>query len=88
MRLILLACAVMLSGCARQQVASANSTGGVMGKMIDAQSIVVASTATRWVGAEGTILRRVFVHSVALGLLLAAEVMLFAYFGPLKALVP
>ena len=36
-------------------MAAANSSGGVMGKMIDAQSIVVASTATRWDGQEGTI---------------------------------
>ena len=46
-------------------MASANSSGGVMGKMIDAQSIVVASTATRWYGHEGTILRFVFFHSLA-----------------------
>jgi lactate permease len=47
-------------------MASANSTGGVMGKMIDAQSIVVASTATQWYGHEGDILRYVFLHSLAL----------------------
>ena len=45
---------------------AANSSGGVMGKMIDAQSIVVASTATNWFGHEGTILRFVFGHSIAL----------------------
>lgn len=45
---------------------AANSSGGVMGKMIDAQSIVVASTATRWYGHEGDILRYVFFHSLAL----------------------
>ena len=50
-------------------MAAANSSGGVMGKMIDAQSIVVASTATRWYGHEGTILRYVFFHSVVLALL-------------------
>ena len=48
-------------------MAAANSSGGVMGKMIDAQSIVVASTATKWYGHEGTILRFVFFHSLALG---------------------
>jgi lactate permease len=57
--------------------AAANSTGGVMGKMIDAQSIVVAAVATGQHGAEGTILRRVFWHSLALvtlaGLLVLAE---------------
>src|SRR5690606_14450344 len=45
---------------------AANSTGGVMGKMIDAQSIVVASTATGFFGQEGQILRRVFWHSLIL----------------------
>ena len=47
-------------------MAGANSAGGVMGKMIDAQSIVVASTATRWFGQEGVILRYVFIHSIVL----------------------
>ncbi len=47
-------------------MAAANSSGGVMGKMIDAQSIVVAGTATRWTGHEGEILRYVFFHSLAL----------------------
>ena len=47
-------------------MAAANSAGGVMGKMIDAQSIVVASTATQWYGHEGDILRYVFLHSIAL----------------------
>ena len=47
-------------------MAAANSSGGVMGKMIDAQSIVVASTATKWYGHEGSILRYVFFHSIAL----------------------
>jgi lactate permease len=50
-------------------LAAANSTGGVMGKMIDAQSIVVASTATNWYGHEGKILRYVFFHSLALAAL-------------------
>jgi lactate permease len=45
---------------------AANSTGGVMGKMIDAQSIVVASTAANCTGMEGQILRYVFCHSIAL----------------------
>ena len=47
-------------------MAAANSSGGVMGKMIDAQSIVVASTATGWTGHEWRILRFVFFHSLAL----------------------
>jgi lactate permease len=60
-------------------MASANSAGGVMGKMIDAQSIVVASTATRWYGHEGRILRFVFFHSLALAALMGLLVLLQAY---------
>jgi lactate permease len=60
-------------------MAAANSSGGVMGKMIDAQSIVVASTATNWFGHEGTILRFVFWHSIALACLVGILVMLQAY---------
>ena len=58
---------------------AANSSGGVMGKMIDAQSIVVASTATRWYGHEGDILRYVFFHSIALAALVGLLVLLQAY---------
>jgi lactate permease len=58
---------------------AANSSGGVMGKMIDAQSIVVASTATNWFGHEGTILRFVFWHSIALACLVGLLVMMQAY---------
>jgi lactate permease len=58
---------------------AANSSGGVMGKMIDAQSIVVASTATNWFGHEGTILRFVFGHSIVLACLVGLLVMLQAY---------
>ena len=54
-------------------MAAANSSGGVMGKMIDAQSIVVASTATRWYGHEGDILRYVFWHSLALAALVGCS---------------
>ncbi|MFN3623725.1 MAG: L-lactate permease, partial [Hyphomicrobium sp.] len=68
-------------------MAAANSSGGVMGKMIDAQSIVVASTATRWYGHEGTILRFVFFHSVALAMLVGLLVMGQAYFWPFNLLV-
>ncbi len=60
-------------------MSAANSSGGVMGKMIDAQSIVVASTATNWFGHEGTILRFVFGHSIALACLVGLLVMLQAY---------
>ena len=68
-------------------MAAANSSGGVMGKMIDAQSIVVASTATRWYGHEGDILRYVFVHSVVLALLVGLLVFLQAYVAPFTSMV-
>ncbi|MGL4395445.1 MAG: L-lactate permease [Hyphomicrobium sp.] len=69
-------------------MASANSSGGVMGKMIDAQSIVVASTATKWYGNEGSILRFVFFHSVALACLVGLLVMAQAYLWPFTLLLP
>lgn len=63
-------------------IVTANSTGGVMGKMIDAQSIVVSTAATGQVGQEGRILRFVFWHSVALVAIMGAIVMLQAYVFP------
>src|SRR2546421_4132946 len=60
-------------------MSAANSSGGVMGKMIDAQSIVVASTATEWYGHEGSILRYVFLHSIVLACLGGVLVTLQAY---------
>ncbi len=66
---------------------AANSSGGVMGKMIDAQSIVVASTATGWYGHEGSILRYVFFHSIALAVLMAVLVLLQAYCPPFTHMV-
>jgi lactate permease len=68
-------------------MAAANSSGGVMGKMIDAQSIVVASTATNWVGHESTILRFVFKHSIALACLVGLFIMLQAYVYPFTLMV-
>jgi lactate permease len=68
-------------------MASANSAGGVMGKMIDAASIVVASTATNSYGQEGAILRFVFLHSLALAALAGIAVTLLAYVPLLAALV-
>jgi lactate permease len=68
-------------------MAAANSSGGVMGKMIDAQSIVVASTATRWVGHESSILRYVFLHSIVLACLVGVLVMLQAYVYPFTEMV-
>ena len=62
--------------------AAANSAGGVMGKMIDAQSIVVAGVATGQEGNEGSILRYVFLHSVALAALVGVVVLLQAYVFP------
>jgi lactate permease len=68
-------------------MAAANSSGGVMGKMVDAQSIVVASTATRWYGHEGDILRYVFFHSLVLACLVGLLVLLQAYVYPFTSLV-
>jgi lactate permease len=68
-------------------MSAANSSGGVMGKMIDAQSIVVASTATNWYGHEGTILRYVFMHSIVLACLVGLLVMLQAYVYPFTEMV-
>jgi len=68
-------------------MAAANSSGGVMGKMIDAQSIVVASTATKWYGHEGDILRYVFFHSIALAILVGLFVTLQAYVEPFTHMV-
>ena len=69
-------------GLSQILMGAANSSGGVMGKMIDAQSIVVASTATNWFGHEGSILRFVFGHSIALACLVGVLVMLQAYAFP------
>ena len=66
---------------------AANSTGGVMGKMIDAQSIVVAGISARAHGEEGKILRFVFWHSLALAALISAWVAAQAYWPPLQATV-
>jgi lactate permease len=63
-------------------ITTANSTGGVMGKMIDAQSIVVATASTQQVGQEGRILRFVFWHSVALACIMGLIVILQAYVFP------
>jgi lactate permease len=60
-------------------ITTANSTGGVMGKMVDAQSIVVSTAATNQTGSEGVILRFVFWHSVALAAIMGLIVMAQAY---------
>jgi lactate permease len=61
---------------------AANSTGGVMGKMIDAQSIVVASSATNQPGKEAAIFQAVFWHSIVLACLVGLIVMFYAYVAP------
>ena len=66
--------------------AASNSSGGVMGKMIDAQSIVVAGVATGQEGGEGEILRYVFFHSLALAVLVGVLVLLQA--NVLKWMIP
>ena len=58
---------------------AANSAGGVMGKMVDAQSITIATSATEQVGNEGIIFRFVVWHSVALGAIVGIIVLLYAY---------
>jgi lactate permease len=63
-------------------MASANTTGGVMGKMIDAQSIVVATAATGEGGREGELLRAVFWHSIVLALIVGAIVWVYAHLLP------
>jgi lactate permease len=63
-------------------MASANSAGGVMGKMIDAQSIVVASTSTNLAGREADIWKAVFWHSLVLASLVGLTVMVYAYVMP------
>ena len=61
---------------------AANSAGGVMGKMIDAQSIVVSSTATQQQGNEAAIFKAVFWHSVVLASIVGLIVMFYAYVIP------
>jgi lactate permease len=63
-------------------ICAANSTGGVMGKMIDAQSIVVASAATGQHDGESQILRFVFWHSVVLASLMGLVTLAQAYLFP------
>ena len=74
-------------GLSPNLMGAANSSGGVMGKMIDAQSIVVASTATRWFNHEGDILRYVFVHSLVLACLVGLLVTMQAYLWPFTLMV-
>jgi lactate permease len=66
----------------------ANSTGGVMGKMIDAQSICVATAATEKVGTEADIFKFVIWHSAALAAIVGVIIMLQAYVYPFTLMVP
>jgi lactate permease len=63
-------------------MSSANSAGGVMGKMIDAQSIVVASAACRLEGREADVFKAVFWHSITLASLVGLLVLVYAYVTP------
>ncbi len=72
-------------GLSEVLMASANTTGGVMGKMIDAQSIVVAAAATGEGGKEGDILRAVFKHSILLALMVGVIVWVYAQSYPRRS---
>ena len=63
-------------------MAAANTAGGVMGKMIGAQSVIVACVATGQEGKEGDVFRAVVKHSIALALIIGLIVMFFAYVAP------
>jgi lactate permease len=69
-------------------ICTANSTGGVMGKMIDAQSIVVATSATGQLGKEADIFRAVIWHSILLASIIGLITLLQAYLPPFTYLVP
>ncbi|MBV8607860.1 MAG: L-lactate permease [Singulisphaera sp.] len=75
-------------GLSEVLMASANTAGGVMGKMLAAQSIVVATAATGLEGREGDILRKIIWHSLALALLVGVIVWLFAHVFPWAVVVP
>ncbi len=74
-------------GISPNLMVSANSCGGVMGKMVAPQSVVVASTATGIYGSEGSILRFVFIHSFLLACLMGVLVSLLVYFPSLTRLL-
>lgn len=80
------------SGLSREQaqvlICTANSTGGVMGKMIDAQSICVATAATHQLGKEADIFKAVVWHSIVLASIVGVMTLLMAYVYPFTLLVP
>jgi lactate permease len=65
---------------------AANSAGGVMGKMVAAQSLVIACAATGQEGKEGDVFRAILKHSLGLLAVVGVIVMLFAYVFP--AVIP
>jgi lactate permease len=69
-------------------ICTSNSTGGVMGKMIDAQSICVATAATNQLGKEADIFKAVFWHSIILATIVGLITLLQAYVPPFTSLVP
>jgi lactate permease len=75
-------------GQAQVLICTSNSTGGVMGKMIDAQSIVVATAATNQLGKEADIFKAVLWHSIFLAVLVGLITLLQAYVSPFTGLVP
>jgi lactate permease len=75
-------------GQAQVLITTANSTGGVMGKMIDAQSICVATAATHQIGKEADIFKAVIWHSIVLAAIVGAITLIQAYLPPFTAMVP
>jgi lactate permease len=69
-------------------ICTANSTGGVMGKMIDAQSICVATAATDQVGREADIFKAVVWHSIVLAAIVGLLTLAQAYLPPFTYMVP
>src|SRR4029077_10073151 len=69
-------------------ICTSNSTGGVMGKMIDAQSICVATAATNQIGKEADIFKAVVWHSIILAATVGALTLLQAYVYPFTLMVP
>ncbi|HMO36280.1 MAG TPA: L-lactate permease, partial [Gemmatales bacterium] len=69
-------------------ICTTNSTGGVMGKMIDAQSICVATAATHQIGKEADIFKAVIWHSIILACLMGLLALIQAYLWPFQAMVP
>ena len=75
-------------GQAQVLICTTNSTGGVMGKMIDAQSIVVSTAATNQLGREADIFKAVVWHSIILAVVVGLLTLLQAYVAPFTAMVP